>query len=182
MKWILKKFGYEIDDSNKKNRLYNNLDYIFAFIYFSISVYNARVCVYTITFFDKDGNIILDSITTLLLVVINIVILIRLYIKLTIQLKDKKNYIKANLSKKERYDKIVIDPLEKRILIVIFVSVCCLIIIFFIWRYGNMVVDSASLIAIICAGLTLFNDLIDIAINKYTAKIKAGALKYIVQR
>lgn len=182
MKWILVKFDYDIEDSYIKNKLCNNFDYVFSVLYFLISLYNAWICAYTVTFFDEDGKFMLTSITTFLVIAINIVVLFRLYIKLHIQSIDEENNIKANLNINERYDKIIIESLQRRKELLRNVWLICFVIISFVWFYGDIVVKSVGLLAVVCASLTLLNDLMDIAINKYSAKIKSGTLKYIKQR
>lgn len=181
MKKLLIWLVYEIDDSNLKNRLYNNLEYVLAFLYFSISVFNAINCVYNI---ELDPNNIwkAEFVTTILVIGINVVILVRTYVRLHIQYLDEKEKVKSILERDVRYDKIVIEAYAKRQSLVRNIWLICMVIICFLFFYGNAVVESVGVLAFTCAGLTFFNDLIDIAANKYCVEIKAATFRYIKRR
>lgn len=180
MKNILKRLAYEIDDSSMRNRMYNNIDYFLALLYFVISVFNAIFFAYGIDFSKKSK--IIESIATILVIAINIVILLRIYFKLSIQLNDEERNAILVLEKDVRYDKIVIAALEKRLFMVRTIWILCFVLLGFLCFYGNAVMRSISVLAVACAGLTFINDIIDIAVNKFFAECKVGVLKYIERR
>lgn len=179
MKTILKLLVYEFDDSSMSNRRYNNADYFFALIYLLISMFNAYHCAYDIRLFDENGAIEMESISTILIIVLNFVILIRMYIKLQIQYIEEGKHAEVDLKKDERYDKIIIESLELRLSQIKYVWLICLVVAVFICFFGNVVVRAVSAIAVICALLTFFNDIVDIAVNKYSAQLKPAVTRYI---
>lgn len=170
---------YEFDDSSMSNRWYNNADYLFAWIYLLISIFNAYHCVYDVRLFDENGAIEMESIATMLIILLNFVILIRMYIKLQIQYIEEWKNAEINLRKDARYDKIIIESLEKRISLIKDVGLICIVVMVFICFFGNVVVKAVSVVAGICALLTFFNDMVDIAVNKYSAKLKPAVTKYL---
>lgn len=180
MKKILEWLAYEMDDSSLRNRMYNNVDYFLAFLYFVISVHNAIFFAYEIDF-SQEGKM-KESIATALVIVVNIVILLRTYVKLSIQFNDEERKAKSNLEKNVRYDRIVIEALEKRMSQVRSIWIIFIVVLGFVWFYGNVVVQSVGVLAVACAGLTFYNDIIDIAVNKFFAECKVGAMKYIERR
>lgn len=178
MKKILKWLMYDVDENKRKNRARNNADLVLVFLYMTISLYNAFFESYNIQIFDSEGRFIQDSITTLLIVSINFIILIRMYIKIKNQKAEYIEEVKGKLLKNERYDKIVIEALVKRLNIIKNVWLISAVILIFVGFFGKPVVQSVAVIAAIIAGLTFVNDVLDIAVNKYSAVPIPGLVTY----
>lgn len=121
----------------------------------------------------NNGKINVAGVTTLLLMVVNIIVLLRINISLYIQGSLMECEIKMELSQKQKpiIDKIKIAAIDKRISLI---KNCYYIdgtiyVLNLIFR-GNKIGPSLCIIVFLSIVMTLFNNIIDISKTKYMAK------------
>lgn len=174
MRWLLEKYNYKIgNEEGKNNRFANIIDCIFCVVYAVISLFNAFMGINTMAIFDTNNQgDIMSTIRTVLLIVINIIVLLRLNIKLYIKGKET-----AESALKEFCDAdtglnipdININTWNKRIQFIKYVYVIDAVIIIMNFIYKSTIETSLSTIVFLPILVTLFNNIIDIAENMYQA-------------
>ena len=175
MQKILLWFGYDIYDVNAtKNKKINNLDYVLCIIYAFISLINAIWGMDSLSLVklnnDAEFRITQDSLKALFLMIINGIILVRMNLKLYIECKDKEFMASNKLNERQRQCAIIkIKAIDKRMQLIYYCYIIDLIILIMNTMYSGINSSLATLIFIPII-ITLVNNFIDIAKNKYNAE------------
>lgn len=178
MQWLLKKYNYRVNNKQgNTNELFNIIDCILCLIYAVISIINAINGIDSMQLYSNNNSASSNAYTTtimetILLLIINIVILLRLNIKLYLKSRNDKEKALGELvnSKYKKVTSIVIKTWDKRIQLIKYVYLADFIIIVMNIYYKSSIETSLSLIVILPIIVTLLNNLIDIAENKFCAE------------
>lgn len=185
MKWILRQLKYEVnDDTRARHKILNGIDIVFVLVYLGVSLYNSFSGVNNLEFLDSKGEFQLssDTIKTLVAISINIIVALRLYVRTWIQWNDDLDYATSLLEEDELYDKVVIEASKSRHR---FVECIVIVIITLAFALSYLGSAAAPLCAVIVAVITILscaNNLIDILINMYSAKLRPSRLIYFKWR
>lgn len=186
MKWVLKKLSYNVDNNSRaRHVLGNGLDIMLVLFYFAFSFYNAFTGVHNLEFFDPHTERFRPNdvtIRTVVTVCINFIVAFRLYIRLFIKWKDDMDYATNLLMKNTQYDKVLIEALEIRLRFVEYILGVMIALSLVLWCLGNVATPLIAGIVITATTLSCVNNLIDIFINMYQAKLKPGVLNYFEWR
>lgn len=176
---ILIWLGYEISDTKvKKNKGANNFDYFLCVVYAVISLINAvwGINDLSLGMFNKDGkfHITIEALRTISLMIINGIVLVRMNIKLYIECKKKEDLASEELDMQQKQCATVkIRAIDKRMQFIFYCYVVdALILLMNIFFIHNGIGNSLATWIIIPILMTLGNDFIDIAKNKYGAEEK----------
>lgn len=176
---ILIWLGYEIPDIKvKKNKGANNFDYFLCMVYAVISLINAAWGINNLSLemLNKDGklDISIEALRTLFLMAINGIVLIRMNIKLYIECKKKEDLASEELDVRQRQCATVkIRAIDKRMQFIFYCYVVdVLVLLMNILFIHNGIGNSLAAWIIIPILMTLGNDFVDIAKNKYSAEEK----------
>ncbi len=182
---ILKKIAYIVkDEEGKNNKIANNFDYALVHIYAIISMFNAITSIGTTKLFVTTSEIdklqgfqavwdeYLPVIKTILLLIVNAIILVRLNIKLYIKEQNIEKEAIMNVLFEKSVDvvKVVVIPLRRRMQLIKYVYVIDIVIILMNVYYKSSIETSLSLIVILPIFVTWVNNLIEIAENKFSAE------------
>lgn len=181
MRKILKYAGYKLEEcGDVKNRKTNNVDCFLCIVYAIISLVNAvmgmnslKLVVWNAT---GQAKMNINSIKTILLILVNAIVLIRLNIKLYVEGKDKELDIEKEMDEGQKdLLTIKIETLDKRIQMIYHCYVVDLVIfIINVCFLKNGIESSISILIILPIVITLYNNLIDIGKRKYNVGEKVS--------
>lgn len=176
---ILIWLGYEIPDVKvKKNRGINNFDYFLCVVYAVISLINAVWGINNLSLGTLKGNgkfgITVDALRTIFLMVVNGIVLVRMNIKLYIECKEKESLASSGLDEQQKQCATVkIRAIDKRIQFIFYCYVVdILVLLMNIFFIHNGIANSLAAWIVIPIFVTLGNNFVDIAKNKYAAEEK----------
>ena len=179
MRKILRWLGYEIPDHKvKKNKIINNADYVLCIVYAIISFINAVWGMDSLNLGQINSNggfdITKDTLKTIFLMIINCIILIRMNIRLYIECKDKELSASKGLNEQQQQcTTIRIKALDHRIHFIFYCYLIDLLILLMnIIFIPNNIRSSLAILIFVPILVTLGNNFIDIAKNKYNAEEK----------
>lgn len=175
MRWILEVYNYNIGNGKgKNNKFVNIIDCIFCVVYTIISLINAVMGIGTLTIFNKNNqNDVLTVVKSVFLITVNIIVLLRLNIKLYIKGKEtEENALKKISDANSEVAYINVNTWNKRIQLIKYVYVADVVIIVMNFLYKSTIETSLSAVVIFPIIVTFINNFIDIAENMYQATPK----------
>ena len=179
---ILKWYKYTIkNEEGTNNKLVNDFDYALTSVYVVISLVNVCSGIGNLTLVGRESmeinanqGVLGDEqiIRTILLLCINIIILLRLNIKLYIKQKKLEDDAIMNMCMSNNNDvkKIEVEALRKRINTLKLIYVIDIVIFIMNMVYGASIETSLSVIVAAPILVTGWDNFIDIAEDKYLAK------------
>lgn len=185
MKWVLKRLKYEINDDTKaRHKILNGVDIVLVLIYLGISLYNTFSGVNNLSFYDSKGKFhpSNDTIRTVVTIAINIIIALRLYIRAWIQWNDDLEYATGILKKDELYDKVIIEASKSRQRFIECIVIVVVTLAFALFYLGSAATPLCAVIVAVITVLSCVNNIIDIMINMYSAKLRPSRLIYFEWR
>lgn len=185
MKRILRFFKYKIhDETGNVNKKANDWDYFLCWLYAIISLYNAISGIGTMKLFAEfdlsrgiEGIVASPNfnsvVKTILLLVINLIILIRLNIKCYIKKCESKENALMNYNNDDSIRgvlEIITQTWDRRIQLLKYIYLMDVVIIVMNFYFRASVETSLAWLVILPIFVTLLNNLLDIAENKYSAE------------
>lgn len=185
MKWILKRLRYEVnDDAKASHKILNGADIVLVLVYLGISLYNTFSGINHLEFFDSNGEFYPsnDTIKTVVTILINIIIALRLYIRAWIQWNDDLDYATGILKEDELYDKVIIEASKSRQRFIECIVIVIVTLAFALFYLGSAATPLCAVIVAVITVLSCVNNIIDIMINMYSAKLRPSRLIYFEWR
>ncbi|MCI8798546.1 hypothetical protein NSB25_13830 [Acetatifactor muris] len=165
-KWILTKFSYEVKNTagNKHKWSYKS-DLVFLYIYTGCSLYNAVMMLFPNAALANSPG----ASPSLLVVILNIIVLVRLNISIYIKKKESINATVNTLLNKGVIKKIDIKAWQSRLGIIYIGYAIDIVISVYYFFYGQAVSESLAVIGIIAIMETFINSFLDNLVARYEA-------------